>query len=97
MSYDINGDGGNFVAGGPSIGGLSELKQEIAARINPKLIPNVVQFLNDGHSSNPSRLKYEFQAVAKQVKSPTVKKTCLEIAKAAGKCKDVVILHNHIQ
>lgn len=96
MSYDINGDGGKFVAGGPSIGGLSELKAEIAQRINPKTIPNVMQFLNDGHSTNPMRLMYEFQAVAKQVGIASVKKTCLEIAKAASKCKEIVILHNHL-
>lgn len=95
MSYDIHGDQGVYVAGGPSIGGLADLKEELAK--SPNAFPQIIAFVDKGYSGNPVRLMYEFRMLAKRAKSDTVKKSCAEIAEACKKCKEVVILHNHLK
>lgn len=95
MAYDIN-DSNGFVAGGPSIGGLADLREELTARNAASLYPQLSMFLDKGYASNPSKLKFECQALSTLVKRTTVKQTLVELGLAANKAKDIVILHNHL-
>jgi hypothetical protein len=94
MAYDIY-DEKDYVAGGPSIGGLSDLKDELK-RISPATYPQMASLLTYGFAKSPMRLKYEAMALSKQVQSPTVKATLIELGKAAAKSQTIVILHNHL-
>lgn len=93
MAYEIDDEQG-FVAGGPSIGGLSDLKAELK-QVSPAVYPQMANLLTYGYANSPTRLKYEAIALSKIVKSPTVKATLIELGKAASKAITVVILHDN--
>jgi hypothetical protein len=93
MAYEICDEKG-WIAGGPSIGGLSELKEELK-KINPATYPQMASLLTHGYASNPTRLKYEAMALSKICKSKDVCSTLVELGKAAAKSKEIVILHDH--
>lgn len=93
MAYEIDDEQG-FVAGGPSIGGLSDLKEELK-HISPATYPQMANLLTYGYANSPSRLKYEVVALSRIVKSATVKQTLIELGKAAAKAVTIVILHDN--
>lgn len=94
MSYDIYDEKG-YVAGGPSIGGMSDLKNAIKP-LSAATYPQMSSLLKFGYSASPIRLKYEAMKLGKQVQSSTVAATLVELGKAAAKAQHIVILHNHL-
>lgn len=94
MAFDIH-DAKGFVAGGPSIGGLQNLRADLKS-ISKAAYPQLEALLTYGYATNPQRLKFEVQALSKQCPTDTVKQTLLEIGAAASKAKEIVILHNHV-
>jgi hypothetical protein len=95
MAYDIMSING-FVAGGPSTTGWRNLKSELNTKVDPKNFPAIGQFIQYGESDKPLRLANEFKVLATKMTIRSVKQTCLEMANAAAKCEEIVILHNHI-
>lgn len=94
MAYDLHDEQG-FVAGGPSIGGLTDLRKSLST-ISPAVYPQMASLLTYGFCSSPIRLKYEAVALSKQAQPASVKKTLIELGKAAAKSRTIVILHNHV-
>lgn len=94
MAYDIMNERG-FVSGGPSIGGLDNIKTALDS-ISSATYPEMAAFLKYGFSTRPIRLKYEANALSKFMYDPTVKASLINIGLAASKSNDIVILHNHM-
>jgi len=94
MAYDIHDEDG-YVGGGPSINGLRELKAELS-RISTAVYPQMASLITNGYAASPARFKHECMALSKQVQGINVKKTLIELGKAASKAKTIVILHDHI-
>jgi hypothetical protein len=99
MAYDIYSEKG-YVAPGPSIGGLRDLKKDLTSKkVLSASNPQLASLVTNGYSPAPIRLKTECMALMKKYKTMFPKgvlSTLSELSQAAAKCGTIVILHDHV-
>lgn len=92
MAYKFN-DVNGFVADGPSINGLREVKQ-LMVEYKDWPRPALEQLLEHGHTDMLPALSVECKNLANKTNDKDIKSTLIKLAAAALKAKEVIIMEH---